>query len=51
MSCCEERDKRNEECSQPEFLKDEPENCGPEQICRCHGNRVEKHSCCCEKHK
>ena len=51
MPCCEDREKRKDECSRPEHLKDKPENCSEEQIRSCHGEDIEKHPCCCEDSK
>ena len=44
MSCCDEE--KNEECRKPEKLKDRPENCTPEQVKDCHGEKTEEHPCC-----
>ncbi len=44
MPCCDEE--KQEECRKPENLKDEPENCSPEQIRECHGETGDKHPCC-----
>jgi len=36
-------------CQQPAQLKDKPENCGPEQIKKCHGDE-KNHPCTREDH-
>lgn len=41
MCCC---DKKKQGCQKPEDLKDKPQGCPPEQICRCHGD-AKKHPC------
>lgn len=48
MACCDDKNRRQENCQKPENLKETPEDCSPEQIKKCHGEQVDEHPCCGE---